>query len=256
MDFSTLLNGHLISRVLIFQEYNEKYYRFKGGGPPYYDLLCSIFVKTIATKEYGHASTITPPNSYEGDCRFDLDNAALIVDLSDGDGASHASKEDKEVKAFKIRLDDMMGKVHSIKDGVSRRSYASSAKMDPIEVAMNKLNELNAELDVPEDRGVDIDNGFMEDMNDSFMEGMDAYDIDDDDIWVDEIELDDMPMDELGLDNLDYTYEHWYDTLEQSYDHTIEPDADVGDNGDDNDMDDVMVDLTLYEMELKIWDCN
>ncbi|KAE8076514.1 hypothetical protein FH972_015160 [Carpinus fangiana] len=59
-------------------------------------------------------------------------------------------------------------------------------------------------------------------------------------------------MDELGPDNPDYTYEHWYDTLEQFYDPTINPDADVGDNGDDEDMDDVMVDLALYEMEINI----
>jgi hypothetical protein len=100
--------------------------------------------------------------------------------------------------------------------------------------------------------GVDMDDDFMEDMTDGFIEGMDAYDIDDDNIWVDDIELDDIPMDELGLDNIDYTYEHWHDTLEQSYDPIIDPDADVGENGDDNNMDDVMVDLTLYEMELKI----
>jgi hypothetical protein len=56
----------------------------------------------------------------------------------------------------------------------------------------------------------------------------------------------------LGLDNVDYTYEYWHDTLEQSYDPSIDPDADVGENDNDNDMDDIMVDLTLYEMELKI----
>ena len=64
--------------------------------------------------------------------------------------SKHASIEDKEVEAFKIQLDDMMGEVHSIKDGVSRRSCASSAKMDPVEVAMDKLNKINAELDVHE----------------------------------------------------------------------------------------------------------
>jgi hypothetical protein len=52
-----------------------------------------------------------------------------------------------------------------------------------------------------------MDDGFMEDMANSFIEGMDAYDIDVDDIWVDDIELDDVPTDELGLDNLDYTYD-------------------------------------------------
>ena len=100
--------------------------------------------------------------------------------------------------------------------------------------------------------GVDMDDGFMEDMADNFIEGMDVYDIDDDNIWADDIELDDIPMDELRPDNLYYTYEHWHDTLEQSYDPTIDPDANVDDNDDDNDMDDVIVDLTLYEMELKI----
>jgi hypothetical protein len=71
-----------------------------------------------------------------------------VVNLSDGDGApvrnssskakgkhkvsysgsrdSRVSKrvsiEDKEVEPFKIRLDDMMGEVHSIKSDVSRRS--------------------------------------------------------------------------------------------------------------------------------------
>jgi hypothetical protein len=48
----------------------------------------------------------------------------------------------------------------------------------------------------------------MDDMDDGLIEGMDAYDIDNDDIWVDDIELDDTPMNELGPDNLDYTYEH------------------------------------------------
>jgi hypothetical protein len=55
--------------------------------------------------------------------------------------------------------------------------------------------------------GVDMDDDFMEDMANSFIEGMDAYDIDNDDIWVDDIELDDVPTDELGPDNLDYTYD-------------------------------------------------
>ncbi|XP_059449435.1 uncharacterized protein LOC132180551 [Corylus avellana] len=64
-------------------------------------------------------------------------------------------------------------------------------------------------------------------------------------------------MGEWGPDNPDYIYQHWYDTLEQSYDPTIDPDADVGDVSDDDGMDgdgtdDVMSDLTLYEMELKI----
>jgi hypothetical protein len=45
----------------------------------------------------------------------------------------------------------MMGKVHSIKSDVSRRSCASRAQMDPIAAVMKKLNELNEELDVPED---------------------------------------------------------------------------------------------------------
>jgi hypothetical protein len=45
----------------------------------------------------------------------------------------------------------MMGEVHSIKDGVSRRLCASSTKMDPVAVAMNILNELNTELDISED---------------------------------------------------------------------------------------------------------
>jgi hypothetical protein len=101
-----------------------------------------------------------------------------VVDLSDGDGAlvqnssfkakekrkvsysgsrdsraiKRASIEDKEVEAFKIRLDDMIGEVHSIKDDVSRRSCASSAQMDPVEVAIKKLNELKEELDVLEDQ--------------------------------------------------------------------------------------------------------
>jgi hypothetical protein len=100
-----------------------------------------------------------------------------VVGLSDGDGApvqnssfkakekrkvsysgsrdsraiKRASIEDKEVEAFKIRLDDMIGEVHSIKDDVSRRSCASSAQMDPVEVAIKKLNELKEELDVLED---------------------------------------------------------------------------------------------------------
>jgi hypothetical protein len=100
-----------------------------------------------------------------------------VVDLSDGNGApvrnssskakgkhkvsysgsrdsrtsKRASIEDKEVEAFKIRLDDMMGEVHSIKNNVSRRSCASSAQMDPVAVAMKKLNELKEELDVPKD---------------------------------------------------------------------------------------------------------
>ncbi|KAE7997494.1 hypothetical protein FH972_002126 [Carpinus fangiana] len=134
----------LTIKVLIFQEYNEKYSHFRGGGLPHYDLICSIFVKTSATGEYGHASTITPPDLDEGDCGFDLNNAVPVIDLLDGD-------EDKEVEAFKIRLDDMMGEVHSIKDGVSRRSCASSAKMNLVEVAMDKFNEINAELDIPED---------------------------------------------------------------------------------------------------------
>jgi hypothetical protein len=62
----------------------------------------------------------------------------------------------------------------------------------------SKTNPLN--LNVV--RGIDMD-----DMDDGLIEGMDAYDIDNDDIWVDDIELDDTPMDELGPDNLDYTYE-------------------------------------------------
>jgi hypothetical protein len=45
-----------------------------------------------------------------------------------------------------------MGEVHSIKSDVSRRSCASSAQMDHVAAAMKKLNELNEELDVPEDR--------------------------------------------------------------------------------------------------------
>jgi hypothetical protein len=85
------------------------------------------------------------------------------------------------------------------------------------------------------------------DMDDSHMEDIDAYDINDDDILVD-----DMDMDKWGPNNQYYTYEHWYDTLEQSYDPTINLDVDVGNESDDDNMDDVMVDLAFYEIELKI----
>ena len=44
-----------------------------------------------------------------------------------------------------------MGEVHSIKDDVSRRSCASNVQMDPVAFAMKKLNELKAELNVPDD---------------------------------------------------------------------------------------------------------
>jgi hypothetical protein len=69
---------------------------------------------------------------------------------------------------------------------------------------------------------------------------------------MDDINLDDIDMNEWRPDNPDYTYEHWYNTLEQSYDPTINPDVDVGDKSDDDGIDDVMVDLALYKMELKI----
>jgi hypothetical protein len=46
----------------------------------------------------------------------------------------------------------MLGEVHTIKEGVSRRSCASSTKMDPVEVAMDKLNEINTKLDIANDR--------------------------------------------------------------------------------------------------------
>ena len=99
-------------------------------------------------------------------------------------------------------------------------------------------NKTNA-LDLNVVGAIDMDDGHIEDVN--------AYDIDDDDIWVDDID-----MDEWEPDNPDYTFKHWYDTLEQSYDPIIDLDADVGDKSDDDDMDDVMVDLALYEMKLKI----
>jgi hypothetical protein len=85
------------------------------------------------------------------------------------------------------------------------------------------------------------------DMDDSHMKDISAYDIDDDDIWVD-----DMDMDEWRPNNQDYTYKHWYDILEQSYDPTVDLDADVGNESDDDNMVDVMVDLAFYKIELKI----
>ena len=66
--------------------------------------------------------------------------------------SKYVSIKDKKVEAFKIRLDDIMGEVHSIKSDVSRRSCAFSAQMDLVAVAMKKLNELKEELDIPEDR--------------------------------------------------------------------------------------------------------
>jgi hypothetical protein len=62
--------------------------RFRGNGPQYYDLFCSIFIKITVTGEYSHASTITQPDLDKGDCGFDLNNPTPVIDLSDGDGAS------------------------------------------------------------------------------------------------------------------------------------------------------------------------
>ncbi|KAE8076515.1 hypothetical protein FH972_015161 [Carpinus fangiana] len=110
----------LTIKVLIFQEHNEKYSHFKGSGPLYDDLLCSIFVKTTATGEYGHASTITSPNSDEGNCGFDLNNVVPVVDLSDSDGApapNNSSKSKRKRKVSHSRSCDLCASKHeSIED--------------------------------------------------------------------------------------------------------------------------------------------
>ena len=72
---------------------------------------------------------------------------------------------------------------------------------------------------------------------------MDDMDMDMDDIYADE---------QFDIDNPDYICEHWYDILEQSYNLVIDLDADVGYESNEDVMDDVMVDLAIFEMELKL----
>jgi hypothetical protein len=109
-----------------------------------------FYFKFIKFSRYhnGHVSTITLPDSDEGGCGFNLNNPTLVVDLSDGDGglalnnpsrskgkikvshngsrdsraSKHASTKDKDVETLKIRLNDMLGEVHTIKESVLKRS--------------------------------------------------------------------------------------------------------------------------------------
>ena len=67
------------------------------------------------------------------------------------------------------------------------------------------------------------------------------------DIDMDDMDMDDVNTDEqFDIDNPNYICEHWYDTLEQSFNPSIDPDADVGYESDEDIMDDVMVDLAIF----------
>jgi hypothetical protein len=73
------------------------------------------------------------------------------------------------------------------------------------------------------------------------------------DIDMDDMDIDDINTDEqFDIDNPNYICEYWYDVLEQSFNPSIDPDADVGYESDEDIMDDVMVDLAIFEMELKL----
>ena len=156
----------------LLQEYNDKYSHFRNGGLPNYDMLCSIFCKSSATGEYGHASTITPPELVEGDCGFDLNSPPTSIDLLDADNTltpnipsrskgkrkisysgSRANKrssiEDKDVEGFKAGLSDMMDSLDSVKESVSRRSCGTSQKYDPVEAVMVRINALRTHPGVP-----------------------------------------------------------------------------------------------------------
>jgi hypothetical protein len=70
---------------------------------------------------------------------------------------------------------------------------------------------------------------------------------------MDDMDMDDIDMDEqFDIDNPNYICEHWYNILEQSYNLAIDLDADVGYESDEDVMDDVMVDLAIFEMEIKL----
>jgi hypothetical protein len=154
------------------QEYNDKYSHFRNGGPPNYDMLCSIFCKSSATGDFGHASTITPPESEAGDCQaFDLNSPPPSIDLLDGDNtpapnipsrskgkrkgsysgscaSKRSSVEDKAVEGFKSRLSDMMDDLNSVKESVSRRSCGTSKNYDPVEAVMVRINALRTHPDI------------------------------------------------------------------------------------------------------------
>ncbi|KAE7997026.1 hypothetical protein FH972_001696 [Carpinus fangiana] len=146
-DFSTLLKGDIISgfgwdsvtNVIstpdmgwerLKYEYNDKYSHFRNGGPPNYDMLCSIFFKSSATGEFGHASTITPPESEAGDCGFDLNSPPPSIDLLDADNTSTPNIPS------------------SVKESVSRRSCGTSQNYDPVEAVMVKINALRTHPDI------------------------------------------------------------------------------------------------------------
>ena len=154
------------------QEYNDKYSHFRNGEPPNYDMLYSIFCKSSATGNFGHASTITPPESEVGDSGLDLNSPPPSIDLSNANNTptpnipskskgkrkisysgSRASKrssiEDKDVEGFKARLSDMMDSLDSVKESVSRRSCGTSQKYDPVEAVMVKINALRTHPDIP-----------------------------------------------------------------------------------------------------------
>jgi hypothetical protein len=63
-----------------------------------------FYFKSIKFSRYhnGHISTITLPDSNEGGCRFNLNNPTLVVDLSDGDGASAPNNPSKSKGKRKV----------------------------------------------------------------------------------------------------------------------------------------------------------